>query len=96
MTRGGRNFWVGDKVMQIRNSYDKKVFNGDIGLIIRIDTEMQELTTTFDERSVVYEYSDLDEVVLAYAVSVHKARGSEYFCEVIPCTMVSLLRASGK
>ena len=84
VTRGGRNFRVDDKVMQIRNNYDKEVFNGDIGRIIRIDTEMQELTITFDGRSVVYDYSDLDELVLAYAVSVHKAQGSEYPCVVIP------------
>ena len=84
MTRGGRNFRVDDKVMQIRNNYDKEVFNGDIGRIIRIDTEMQELTITFDGRVVEYDYSDLDELVLAYAVSVHKSQGSEYPCVVIP------------
>jgi exodeoxyribonuclease V alpha subunit len=84
VTRGGRNFRVNDKVMQIRNNYDKEVFNGDIGRILRIDTEMQELTITFDGRSVIYDYSDLDELVLAYAVSVHKAQGSEYPCVVIP------------
>ena len=70
--------------MQIRNNYDKEVFNGDIGRIIRIDTEMQELKITFDGRVVEYDYSDLDELVLAYAVSVHKAQGSEYPCVVIP------------
>ena len=84
VTRGGRNFRVDDKVMQIRNNYDKEVFNGDIGRIIRIDTEMQELTITFDGRVVEYDYSDLDELVLAYAVSVHKSQGSEYPCVVIP------------
>ena len=84
VTRGGRNFRVNDKVMQIRNNYDKEVFNGDIGRIIRIDTELQELTITFDGRSVTYDYADLDELVLAYAVSVHKAQGSEYPCVVIP------------
>jgi len=84
VTRGGKNFRVDDKVMQIRNNYDKEVFNGDIGRIIRIDTEMQELLITFDGRDVEYDYSDLDELVLAYAVSVHKAQGSEYPCVVIP------------
>ena len=82
--RGGRNFRVDDKVMQIRNNYDKEVFNGDIGRIIRIETEMQELKIAFDGRVVEYDYSDLDELVLAYAVSVHKAQGSEYPCVVIP------------
>lgn len=84
VTRAGRNFRVDDKVMQIRNNYDKEVFNGDIGRIIRIDPEMQELRITFDDRSVLYDYSDLDELILAYAVSVHKAQGSEYPCVVIP------------
>jgi exodeoxyribonuclease V alpha subunit len=58
VARGGRIFRVDDKVMQIRNNYDKDVFNGDIGRFIRIETEMQELTITFDEKSVVYDYSD--------------------------------------
>lgn len=61
-----------------------EVFNGDIGRIIRIDTEMHELTITFDGRSVVYDYSDLDELVLTYVVSVRMAQGSEYPCMVIP------------
>jgi len=70
--------------MQIRNNYDKEVYNGDIGRIARIDTENQEVRIAFDGRIVVYEYSQLDEVVLAYAVSVHKSQGSEYPCVVIP------------
>jgi exodeoxyribonuclease V alpha subunit len=84
VTRGGKNFRVDDKVMQIKNNYDKEVFNGDIGRIIRIDTEMQELKIVFDGRVVEYDYSELDELVLAYAVSVHKSQGSEYPCVVIP------------
>jgi exodeoxyribonuclease V alpha subunit len=70
--------------MQIRNNYDKEIFNGDIGRITRIDTEMQVLKIAFDGRSVAYDYSDLDELVLAYARSVHKAQGSESPCVVIP------------
>jgi exodeoxyribonuclease V alpha subunit len=82
--RGGRGFRVNDKIMQIKNNYDKEVFNGDIGRIARIDTEAQEVTISFDGNEVVYDYSDLDEVVLAYAVSVHKSQGSEYPAVIIP------------
>jgi exodeoxyribonuclease V alpha subunit len=82
--RAGRSFREQDKVMQIRNNYDKEVFNGDIGRIIQIDAENQEVIIVFDGREVVYDYSELDEVVLAYAVSVHKSQGSEYPCVVIP------------
>ena len=84
ITRGGRNFRISDKVMQIRNNYDKEVFNGDIGRIQNIDTESQEATISFDGRTVAYDYPDLDEIVLAYAVSVHKSQGSEYPAVVIP------------
>ncbi len=83
VTRGGKSFRVNDKVMQIRNNYDKEVFNGDIGRILIIDTEDHEVTISFDGRDVVYDYSELDEIVLAYAVSVHKSQGSEYPCVVI-------------
>jgi exodeoxyribonuclease V alpha subunit len=70
--------------MQIRNNYDKEVFNGDIGRITRIDREAQEVTISFDGREVIYDYQDLDEIVLAYAVSVHKSQGSEYPAVIIP------------
>ena len=82
--RGGRNFRVHDKVMQIKNNYDKEVFNGDIGRITRIDTENQELVISFDGRDIPYDYSDLDEIVLAYAVSIHKSQGSEYPAVIMP------------
>ncbi len=82
--RGGRNYRINDKVMQIRNNYDKDVFNGDIGRISRVDIENQEVLISFDGRSVKYDYSELDEVALAYAVSVHKSQGSEYPCVIIP------------
>jgi exodeoxyribonuclease V alpha subunit len=84
LLRGTRIFRVNDKVMQIKNNYDKEVFNGDIGKISRIDFENQEISITFDGRSVDYDYADLDEIVLAYAVSVHKSQGSEYPAVIIP------------
>ncbi len=84
ITRGGKNFRVNDKVMQVRNNYDKDVFNGDIGRIVKIDTELQEVSIAFDGRTVMYDFRDLDEIVLAYAISVHKSQGSEYPAVVIP------------
>ncbi len=75
---------TGDKVMQIRNNYDKEVFNGDIGRIVKIDREEQELAIDFDGKVVHYEYPELDEIVLAYAVSIHKSQGSEYPAIVMP------------
>jgi len=82
--RGNRNFRVNDKVMQIKNNYDKEVFNGDIGRVKRIDQENQDVVISFDGRDIPYDYTDLDEIVLAYAVSVHKSQGSEYPAVVIP------------
>ena len=84
ITRGNRNFKVNDKVMQIRNNYDKEVFNGDIGRIADMRQDDYEITVTFDGRDVIYQFSDLDELVLAYAISVHKSQGSEYPAVVIP------------
>jgi exodeoxyribonuclease V alpha subunit len=84
ITRGSQSFRIHDKVMQIKNNYDKEVFNGDIGRIKRIDTESHEVKVSFDGRYVVYDYADLDEIVLAYAVSVHKSQGSEFPAVVIP------------
>ena len=84
--RGSRIFRVRDKVMQIRNDYDREVFNGDIGVITNIDAENQELTVTIDRRPVIYDFADLDELVLAYAVSIHKSQGAEYPAVVIPVT----------
>ena len=84
LLRGGRIFKKGDKVMQIRNNYDKDIYNGDIGRIIKIDTEEQEVDVDFDGKFVSYDFSELDELILAYATSVHKAQGSEYPAVVMP------------
>ena len=81
---GGGNFRVNDKVMQIKNNYEKEIFNGDIGRIIRIDTEARQATLSFDGREHLYNYADLEEIILAYAVSVHKSQGSEYPAVIIP------------
>ena len=82
--RGEQSYRIDDKVMQIRNNYDKDVFNGDIGRIAGIQWEDRTVTITFDQREVVYDFSDLDEIVPAYAVSVHKSQGSEYPVVIIP------------
>ncbi len=80
----GRTFRINDKVMQIRNNYDKDVFNGDIGRIRRIDHEDGEIQVEFDGRSVKYDFSELEELVHAYAISIHKSQGSEYPAVVFP------------
>ena len=81
---GSRNYMVNDKVMQIKNNYDKNIFNGDIGKIISLSQEDREVIIAFDGRNVVYDFADLDEIVLAYAISIHKSQGSEYPAVVIP------------
>ncbi|MEE9536913.1 MAG: ATP-binding domain-containing protein, partial [Desulfobacterales bacterium] len=82
--RGDRTYRINDKVMQIRNNYDKEVFNGDIGRISGIRSEDRQITISFDNRDIVYDFSGLDEIILAYAVSVHKSQGSEYPVVILP------------
>ncbi len=81
---GGLQFKLRDKVMQIKNNYDKGVFNGDIGTITGVDQEDKLVTIGFDNREVQYEITEMDELVLAYAVTIHKSQGSEYGIVVAP------------
>ena len=87
LKRGGYIFRTQDKVMQIRNNYDKEVFNGDIGVVESVDMEEREMVVNFDDRLVTYDVSELDELVLAYAATIHKSQGSEYPIVVIPVLM---------
>lgn len=87
LARSGYTFRQGDKVMQIRNNYDKNVFNGDIGYITAVDITERTLSITFDNRVVEYDVTELDEIVLAYAVTIHKSQGSEFPVVVMPVTM---------
>ncbi len=86
VTRGGVRYRDGDKVMQVRNNYDKDVFNGDIGRVTQIDTTEQEVSVAFGERTATYEYGELDELAQAYAITVHKSQGSEFRAVVVPIT----------
>jgi exodeoxyribonuclease V alpha subunit len=84
VVRGNRSYRLGDKVMQLRNNYEKDVYNGDIGRVTRVDREMQELRVSYEGHQVSYDFSELDEVVPAYAVSVHKSQGCEFPAVVMP------------
>ena len=84
LVRMGRCFHPGDKVMQIRNNYEKEVYNGDVGKIIEMDLSEQTLKVSFEGKVVPYDFLEMDELVLAYAVSIHKYQGSECPCVIIP------------
>ena len=87
IVRGDRIFKLNDKVMQLRNNYDKDVFNGDMGYIIIINAEERELTIRFDERNIIYDFEELDEIVPAYAITIHKSQGAEYPVVIVPLLM---------
>lgn len=80
----GWDFRVGDRIIQTSNNYDKEVFNGDIGEVAEIDPFERELRARFDRRTVIYEFGELDEIALAYAITIHKSQGSEFPAVVIP------------
>ena len=87
LSRGGYTYRQGDRVMQQRNNYDKDVFNGDLGYIREVDTEERTLKVDFDGKWVEYDVTELDELTLAYATTIHKAQGSEYPIVVMPVLM---------
>ena len=87
LSRGGYTYRQGDRVMQLRNNYDKDVFNGDLGYIREVDTEERTLKVDFDGKWVEYDVTELDELTLAYATTIHKAQGSEYPIVVMPVLM---------
>jgi exodeoxyribonuclease V alpha subunit len=85
--RFGRTYRPGDKAMQIENDYEKEAFNGDIGFVATIDPDAQEVVIDFEGPKVVYQFGELDEVVLAYATTIHKSQGSEYPAVVMAVTL---------
>ena len=87
LVRGGYTYKEGDRVMQLRNNYDKDVYNGDLGYVLSVDMEERTLTVDFDGQAVEYEASELDELTLAYATTIHKSQGSEYPIVVMPVLM---------
>lgn len=89
--RYGQHFGVNDKVMQLENNYDKEVYNGDIGFIKDVSHEDSKLIISFDERKVEYSFDELDEITIAYAITIHKSQGSEYPIVIIPITTQSYM-----
>lgn len=92
--RGGMTFRVGDRVIQLKNDYDREVFNGDLGIVAAIDSIEQEVTISFEGRDVVYDYADLNEVALAWSISIHKSQGSEYPVVLLPIYMTHYVMLS--
>lgn len=84
VARMGTVFKIGDRVMQIRNNYDKNVFNGDIGTVEDINLEEKQIKVTYFKVPIIYEFLELDELVLAYSISIHKSQGSEFDAVIIP------------
>ena len=84
LARGDSMLRIGDRVMQLKNDYNREVFNGDLGMVMSIDLTEKEVTINFDEREVVYDFADLNEITLAWATSIHKSQGSEYPVVILP------------
>jgi exodeoxyribonuclease V alpha subunit len=87
-------FRVGDRVIQLKNDYQREVFNGDLGVVVAIDAIEQEVTISFEGRDVVYDYADLNEVALAWSISIHKSQGSEYPVVILPIYMTHYVMLS--
>lgn len=94
LIRGGVILRVGDRVIQQVNDYNREVFNGDMGIIRSMNLEEQEVTVQFGERLVNYDYADLNEIVLAYSVTIHKSQGSKYPVVILPLFMQHYLMLS--
>ena len=94
INRGSNLFRVGDRVIQLKNDYEREVFNGDLGKIAEIDPVEQKMIINYDGRSVSYDYADLNEVGLAWAISIHKSQGSEYPVVILPLYMQHFLLLS--
>ncbi len=94
LTRGGMILRVGDRVIQQTNDYQREVFNGDLGIITGIDTVEQEVIVQYGQRSVMYDYADLNEITLAWSVTIHKSQGSEYPVVILPLYMQHYLMLS--
>jgi exodeoxyribonuclease V alpha subunit len=84
LKRGDLVLRVGDRVIQKMNDYNREVFNGDLGIIESIDREAQDVTVRYENKSVAYDSADLNEIGLAWAVTIHKAQGSEYPVVILP------------
>jgi exodeoxyribonuclease V alpha subunit len=85
----GNRFYVGDKIIQTENNYDDEIYNGETGFINYIDYENQKITIDFDIKQVAYNFNQLDQIALSYAITIHKSQGSEYDCVIVPVTMQS-------
>jgi exodeoxyribonuclease V alpha subunit len=94
LTRGGMTLRVGDRILQQKNDYNREVFNGDLGVIRAIDTEEQEVEAQFGDRTVTYDYADLNEITLAFATTIHKSQGSEYPVVILPIFMTHYVMLS--
>ena len=92
--RSGMTFRVGDRIIQLKNDYNREVFNGDLGIIAAIDTVEQEVTITFEGREVSYDYADLNEITLAWSITIYKSQGSEYPVILLPLYMTHYVMLS--